>query len=342
MATNPPAVVGIDTGIRSTIGQCNINSGYPGDEACLAPPEPGKGIQIHIGPNDYNDAAEVAMFLMDPGDESSECFADKLPNMEAFHYLQYELSGRPGTHHIINSMVRNSDIRGFIPVCESFGDNRVGPLPGASKPHMKLSPVAPENAKLGIPVEPNLGGQFDMHYFNFTDAPILREFWLNLYFVDPANVEETPESVVGFGGLGWTFAPIQPGTAQVYKYECPPIETDGRILQLLGHTHAHGDRFTAHIRRASGERIKVFEAFDYLEPRVFNYNSVVENPGFGPGTAGAYTGILEVNAGDVLEWECDVNNDSMVPLRYTNFVETGEMCNIWGQAVGPAISCFLQ
>ena len=68
------------------------------------------------------------------------------------------------------------------------------------------------------------------------------------------------------GGLGWSLLPIAPGTDMVYKYECP-ITADGRILALLGHYHAHGKRFTAHIRRASGAREKVFEMYDYLDPR---------------------------------------------------------------------------
>ena len=51
---------------------------------------------------------------------------------------------------------------------------------------------------------------------------------------------------------------------------------------------------------------------------------------------------LDLKAGDSLDWECEINNDSDQPLAYTNEVQTGEMCNIWGSSVGPTISCFLQ
>ena len=52
------------------------------------------------------------------------------------------------------------------------------------------------------------------------------------------------------------------------------------LIQLLGHTHAHGIRETAHIRRANGERVKVFEQYDYLEPQIFMYDSLTQNPMF--------------------------------------------------------------
>src|SRR5688572_17018320 len=32
----------------SSRGQCDIDSGFLGDDTCLLPPPPGKGIQIHI------------------------------------------------------------------------------------------------------------------------------------------------------------------------------------------------------------------------------------------------------------------------------------------------------
>jgi hypothetical protein len=199
-------------------------------------------------------------------------------------------------------------------------------------------PVAPENEGLGIKLGPGTQAQFDMHYFNLTKAPILREFWLNVYTKDPATVTEQPIGIVGLGGLSWAVAPIQPGTHQAYTYECP-IDTDGRVIELLGHTHAHGRRETAWIRHGDGELLKVFEQFDYLEPQIFYYDSVQKNPAFAEGSPGAMTGILDVKVGDVLVWECDVHNDSTSPLRYVNEVQTGEMCNIWGATVGPRLYC---
>ena len=329
--------------IPSARGKCNLHTQFDGDDACLAPPDPDKGFQIHVGPNNYDDANEVMPFLMDPGNEADECYFKKTVNEKDIYYFVWELSGRPGTHHIINTTLTADQPDGFGQCAGGVtGDGAGGgSLGGASRAHMPPQPVAPENEHLGILVPAHTQVQHDMHYFNVTDKTILREFWMNVYYVDPSQVKETPNRIAGLGGVGWNFNPIQPGTHQVFKYECA-VDTDGRIIQLLGHTHAHGIRETAYIRNAAGDHKKVFEQYDYLTPAIFNYDSLAMNPDFSDSQPGAYSGILKVSAGDTLEWECEINNDSMTALRYVNQVQTGEMCNIWGGSVGPTISCFLQ
>ncbi|HVU06056.1 MAG TPA: hypothetical protein VHE30_30105 [Polyangiaceae bacterium] len=326
-------------------GGCGISTGYAGDDRCLAPPAPGEGIQIHVGPTDYTDSAEVAQFLMQPGDESSECWTFHTPNMEKVYYQSFELSGRPGTHHIINTMYKTELEDGGFSACKDPGVGLSGDilanLPGASRPVILREPVAPENEHIASEIPANTPSQADMHYFNLTDQPILREFWLNIYTVPESQVTEASNQIRGMGGLSWNFTPIPPQSHDTYQYTCP-IPADGRVIELIGHTHAHGIRETAWIRHAGGDRTKVFEQFNYLEPQIFYYDTVTQNPAFSEREAGALTGQLPVVAGDSLDWECEVNNDSDVALRYTNEVKTGEMCNIWGQSVGPLINCVLQ
>jgi hypothetical protein len=323
---------------------CDIDSGFPGDEACLLPPHPREGMQIHVGPRDYTDLADVQKFILEPGDESSECWSFHTPNTEDVYFQSYELRGRPGTHHIINTMYQSDVTDGGFSICKDPGTGSatdiLSTLPGASRPHMPLQPVAPENSAIAQLIPAQTATQADMHYFNTTTSPILREFWLNIYFVPRDQVTASPKLIRGMGGLSWNSEPIAPGTHETYAYSCP-INADGRILSLLGHTHAHGIRETAWVKRASGERIQVFEQFDYADPRIFYYDSITENPAFSQSQPGAQTGILEVFAGDALEWECEVNNDSDQDLTYINDVMYGEMCNIWGQTVGPLIDCVL-
>lgn len=334
-----PPVMGPKVVPSARNGCPDLHTDFVGDDACLAPPDPAKGFQIHIGPSSYTDPAEIDKFIMEPGQESSECYMKKLPIDKNVLYMVYELSGRPGTHHIINTLFNDSFNEGWG-ICGSFlpGSGNAGSIGGASKPHMPPIPIAPENENLGIPLTAHQQVQHDMHYFNFTQEPILREFWMNVYYI-----EETPETIrpMRIGGMGGFGFAIAPGTHQTYKYECP-INGDGRIIQLLGHTHAHGIRETAHIRRKSGERMKVFEQYDYLEPQIFMYDSLTQNPPFSDSAPGAHTGMLPISMGDVLEWECEVNNTSDSTLYYTNEVKTGEMCNIWGMTVGPAIQCQLR
>ena len=82
--TNVPAC---DDGVASATvpcskdpDPCGLNSGFPGDEYCIPPPPEGKGIQIHFGPNDYTDAAEVAKYLIRPGEEFNAYGVDAHPD----------------------------------------------------------------------------------------------------------------------------------------------------------------------------------------------------------------------------------------------------------------------
>jgi hypothetical protein len=180
-----------------------------------------------------------------------------------------------------------------------------------------------------------------MHYYNFTDHDILREFWVNIYYAKDEDITVNASQIAGLGGFSWNKEPIQPGTDKVYQYSCP-VKGDGWILMLLGHYHAHGRRETATIKRKNGDVEKVFEMYDYLDPAQFEYNSIIQNPSFSANAAGAVTGRLELHDGDSLDWECHIVNDSNVALKYVNEVKTGEMCNLWGTSIGvEPLSCYL-
>lgn len=340
VATKPatPAKLDHHTDIR---GHCDLHTDFADDHACIPAPDPEDGFQIHIGPSDYNDPEQIAKFVMHPGQESSECFTYQTSNDKKIFYQTSMLSGRAGTHHIINTMYNQALPTGSFSRCADQ-QTALGSLPGASKPYMARGKIAPEYAHVGNSIPAHVTAQADMHYFNYTDHDILREVWINIYYVDESEITEEARLISGFGGLGWTRNPIKPGTDNVYKYSCP-VKGNGHILSLLGHYHAHGKRFTASIKRAAGGVEKVFEMYDYLEPAVFQYNSVNENPPFSDNSAGAVSGGLELFDGDALLWECHVINDSDVGLTYTNFVNTGEMCNVWGTTTGvDAIRCYIQ
>src|SRR5262245_38020039 len=51
---------------------CNLNTGYAGDEYCLLPPPPDKGFQVHIGPSDY--ANPEREYLLMPAEEVTTDF----------------------------------------------------------------------------------------------------------------------------------------------------------------------------------------------------------------------------------------------------------------------------
>jgi hypothetical protein len=333
-------------------GHCGLNTGFADDHACLIPPRPNEGFQIHVGPKNYDDPAEIAKFVMKPGEESSECFTFRTTNTEKIIYQSFTLSGRAGTHHIIASTYSGElpeDTWGNCGGVESADITnpnvpmQTGNLPTATKSYMPRGKVAPEYAHVGRVIEAKTLVQSDMHYYNFTDKDILREYWMNVYYPAPdQKVTEYADTLVGFGGTGWReMTPIAPGTDMVYKYECP-FTGDGHLLQVYGHYHAHGKRFTSSIKRANGQIEKIFEMFDYADPAIFDYNSVTVNPTFSDNAAGAVSGPIAITTGDILQWECHIINDSDVGLTFTNEVKTGEMCNIWGATVGnDPFRCFM-
>ena len=47
----------------------------------------------------------------------------------------------------------------------------------------------------------------------------------------------------------------------------------------------------------------------------------------------------DLQPGDALEWECEIENQQSVTLRFANEVYTGEMCIMIGDNVGPSVSC---
>jgi hypothetical protein len=326
-------------------GACDIHSGFPGDDACILPPDPAEGMQLHIGPSSYDDPAEIAKFTFHPAQESSECFTFHTPNDADVYYQTFVMSGRPGTHHIINTMYSTKLTDGGFTMCLDGGTGNnssiIDNLPGASKAYMPRGTVAPENVHVGRAIPAHAAAQADMHYFNYTDSDILREFWMNIYFVPKEQITQPGIQIRGMGGLSWNWTPIAPGTDKTYSYSCP-ITGDGRILNLLGHYHSHGKRFTGSVQRAAGDVTKVFEMYDYNDPATFQYDTITTNPDFTDAAAGATSGMLDVHAGDTLLWDCHVINDSMTALTYVNNVKSGEMCNIWGVSIGPKINCVRQ
>jgi hypothetical protein len=339
-STNGPMPIDWHGDLR---GLCDkLSTNFADDHACIPAPPAEEGMQIHIGPKDYNDANEIAKYIMHPGEESSTCFATITPNDSTIYYQTSTLSGRMGTHHIIDTMYAGDGSTPETATCSGDMMSALGSVPGASKAYMPRLSVAPEYEHVGRSIPAHAKIQADMHYYNFTDHDILREFWLNIYFAKAEDITTEASQIAALGGFGWNSNPIPPGTDKTYSYDCK-VKGEGWILMLLGHYHAHGRQFTANIVRKAGGTDKVFEMFDYMEPAQFEYNSIVTNPMFSPNAAGATTGRLAVHDGDTINWQCHIVNDSDVALKYVNEVKTGEMCNLWGSSIGISpISCYLQ
>ena len=333
---------GVDDGATTedgtgTVGQtalaldeCDLDSGWPGDEYCIKPPPPDKGFQVHIGPDDYDNPDE--RYILQPGEETDMTFDAVSGNGEDIHYYYRQFRMRPGTHHLI---ITAQDGAGG-----NFGQGRrLGGSQNLAKDVPHLNRVPPENAGIGMPLGANTPLRVNLHYINTSDKPVIQEAWINFWYKDPEEVTDTAEELYAMGGLGMA---IQPGEhTTLGPYSCP-VDEDGRILTMYGHYHANTVRFSAwHVR--DGERTPIYEAFDWHDPPVLEFNSITENTPSDSGMQlqGGWNGILDVQAGDTVEWECEVMNQTEGVLRFTNEVYEGEMCILIGDAVGPSIRCAL-
>jgi hypothetical protein len=311
---------------------CALATGYEGDDNCILPPPAAEGFQVHVGPLDYDDPAEIALYALEPGQETERDFPAVAGNTEDvfFYFRQYRM--RPGSHHLIVSDVSNGP-------GGNFGDGRR--LGGSQNP-VKDNPldgvIPPENEGIGIPLGAQAPLEVNLHYINAKDERIIQEAWVNFWYVDPARVTQPALEMFAVGGTGMAIAPQ---TTQTLTYSCP-VDVEGRVLTTYGHRHAHADRFSVW-RVRSTERLLVYESYSWEEPLVLEYNSLTQNPPSDAATRtdGGYSGILDLLPGDALEWECEINNTSDVTLRFANLVYEGEMCILVGDTLGASVACEL-
>jgi hypothetical protein len=189
---------------------------------------------------------------------------------------------------------------------------------------------APENIGLGSSIPADSSLCLNYHSYNFTDQNKLREVWINVWFVDEKDVTQKAQGVVVSAG---PYAGIAPG-AQAQLKRTATVQGDGRILTLFGYRHVWTDRFAVW----KNEEL-VYDSWHWNEAVVFGYDSITTNPAFDATgkTDGAVSGILDVKDGDNISIECDVNNTSSKTLTFQNALYDGEMCLLFGSAVGANI-----
>ena len=315
---------------------CNLHSGYPGDDYCIPPPPDGKGIQIHFGPKNYADPAEVAKYLMKPGDEFNAYGLATIPDGGDHWYNYVQIRMRPGSHHLINTLVSGtaSTPDGYVAGSIGCPGTPVGSFPGTQNLIRNMPPggkQAPENVGIGSELPANVRLCMNHHAYNFdSDTPILREIWINVWFVDAAEVTQKTSTVTITAG---PYQGIPPHTMKVLT-TTSTVSGSGRIINLFGHRHAATDRFAVW----KNDNL-VYDSWNWDESVAYDYDSITTNPAPNPPakTDGATSGMLPVVAGDKIKIECDVNNKTDNTLTFKNELYTGEMCILFGASVGTAI-----
>ncbi|MDD9941156.1 MAG: hypothetical protein OXU20_08970 [Myxococcales bacterium] len=324
--------------IRCIDADPSYNSGFPGDEWCILPPDPELGTQVKVSPESYDDPAP--WFLMSPGQEFNDYYYSEATNQEERYFYRVNIRMRAGSHHMINTMLSGDREDGPASL-EGLGVGRGSgrTFPGAQRPDqdrpMSLE-VAPENENLGARMDPRQQFSLNLHHFNFGEEMMLREVWINIWYKEQAEVTEELRSIGIFGNP--LDLNIPPGEHRELHYACP-VTADTRIVRLNGHRHSSTSRFAIWMEQADGESVTLYESFDYYDMPTYQFDSITTNPtpSLEEMKDGGYTGILNAKAGDEIHFLCDVTNRGDRPLRFANEVETGEMCIVFGSRTGGSI-----
>lgn len=330
---------------------CAVTSGHPGDDAALCAPGPDEGIQLHLGPTNYDDPAEVQKYMLEPGGETYDCVFDKTPDVAGKYFGQYVERSRPGAHHVQMTYANAGDT---TPAKTTRTCNLITDLLGTAGSFIAIAQTAaldvpdlstpkPDGATdsggldfegSAAPMDQNRMLQLLAHFLNTSSDPILKEAWFNFYYRDPANVKAALYSI-SLISSGISAPPHQKTTFR--RSSMTDVDRDVKYLQ--GHSHVGSDRFSMWQAPAGGTLNKIYESYDPLEPTNLEFSPFVKNAAPDPTgrKAGGISGSLALKAGDSLVWECEFDNqtDTLIGDGDPNPKSFGQMCYIYGAFAVP-------
>ena len=316
MPANMPAAMNPMGTTQLAMDECGLKTKYAGDQYCIKPPPADKGFQIHIGPTDYNNPE--AKYLLQPGEENVVTMTAVSGNDKdiLYYYRQYRM--RPGSHHVIMAVA----------------GRRIGGVQNLARDEPNNGMIAPEDQDVGLSLKAHTTMDINMHFYNFSDKPMLRELWLNYWYKDAASVKEPSIPI-------YSFASVSPAVAHshVVVGAICPVSGNGRVLNLYGHRHLNNVRFSIWHNSGSKHDL-VFDDYDSEHPGALDYNSLTMNPAPNPmaKALGGSSGMLELKQGDSLEFECEIVNNTDKNFFGANEAKDDEMCIMIGDAVGSQVS----
>lgn len=334
----------------------HMGAPFPGDSQCITPPSADAGMQFHYGPTNYDDPVEVAKYVLKPGEEITDCDYFITPNTENVYFNSYHSRMRPGSHHMLlfiesqgssagGGLLGGGSSKPFKPTGNGGPDPNCSPgigtrnLFGAQTPNLDVDALtagASENDGLAIVIPPKQQMTIQAHFINATSGPMLREVWANVLFTPRDQVTQLGDPIFFIGGALMN-VPMGQSKAITGQAVVPPgVSPDFRLIVGTGHYHSHTTEFKAW-KTQSGVRTPLIHDYNTLghapDPATWYFDSAMTNPvpGETGHTGGAYSGIVHMQPGDTIDWECDVtNNDVAGGLQFGNYVFTAEMCNMFG------------
>ena len=347
--------------IRCIDAMPSYETHYAGDDICIMPPAPGLGIQVGVHPGGmkdywekmwagdysvYDDSEATAPYELAAGGETTQDYTAWSPLTEQRHFYRTNYRGRYGSHHSgarfsgrpleKEGWASGADLNSVIDSVLGGGARLVDVQRAYTDvPNLTLD-VPPEEVDLGYPALPG-SVTFNLHHFNSTEAPLLREIWVNIWWVPSDQVKRVPVEGIHFGP---TIA-YPPG--QVTTLHSTVMATgETQLYYMFGHRHAWTTRFYATLARAGTSEADaelVYDSYDWFDMPTFSFNTRTQNPALNPSARvdGAKSGPITLQAGDVIHFYCRAETTKeradqlgveppTQTLRFANEAFTGEMC----------------
>jgi hypothetical protein len=354
ITNNPYAVRCVDT-------IPGFQTKFPGDDYCILPPPPDKGTQIGAHPqdpnywdkiwagdfSDYSNPDLTKPYEMAPGTEVVQNYYTTATNADGQNYFRIDTRMRPGSHHLVSWLPRGPMTAGWAPLSDQSLLNGA-PLYNVQSTHSdrpSATAMAPEDQGIGMSFPANTPVCLQFHHINAQDAPMLREAWINIWWLPP-GAAVTPVQTQAF------VAPIDYPPGQVTdNVQTVKATGDTRIVSVFGHRHAWTTRFSTTLTKADGTSADFYESFSWLEMPTYQLDTVTTNPppGVDAHTDGSISGAVTLHAGDSLTYTCHVDTtpaaaDKLgvpVPtanLKFGNEAYGAEMCVLYLETTGASLS----
>ena len=278
----------------------------------------------------------------------TDCVYFPTPNDTEVYFNEYHSRMRPGSHHML-LYIQSAPLPETGPNdapgdCNLAGQLMSTNLFGAQTQALDTKGLAagsPENAGMAVRIPAKQQGIMQVHFINAGTKPILREAWANVVYVDKSQVTQLADPIFFIAGVTMDIkkgeTKVIHGTAQVPTDASP----DFRLIAATPHYHTHTSRFTV-TATIGGQTQTILDNFPVMhalpEPLLTSYDSTTKNvaPDATARINGASSGILHMQPGDHIDWDCTITNDDQPnPITFANAVYTGEMCNLFG-LYGPA------
>ena len=275
----------------------------------------------------YDDPTVTAPYELGPGDETVQNYNAVIVGVTSGRFFyRRQFRGRYGSHH---GMVRFAPSTVTKDGWLNSGDvllttPEIITLNNAYLDYPRTYvQLPPEEEGIGYRTS-STGAFFNLHHFNASDRPTLRENWVNVWYV-PAD-QVTKEALYFVAQ-----APVDYPPGMVLDSEGSVAATaETQVLSMVAHRHAWTTRLHAWVVRAgSTQEELVYDSNDWSDMPTFSYNSRVMNPPPGQGMDGATSGPLVLQAGDVLRFNCHIDTTAAraaelgvdapsTPLRFGN------------------------